>query len=338
MSRRTGALAVCALLLAMGQSRAGQEAPAVALEYSAVSECPDAAEFRATVVGRLGYDAFREGVSSRVAVDIAPREHGLEGRIEWRDAEGNWEGDRTFPSRTDDCRELARAMAFALALQIQFSADQHTPAEANAPAPAGTEPATQAPVAAAAPPAPASKPPEVTGPNQAVETPEPGVRPTIIVGGGALGGFGLSPGVVPHARLFGSLAWPLWALELAAEITLPATIRREDGAGFSHQQILVTGAGCGTLQPWSLCVVAKAGQVRIVGRDIDAPASPSGLALQTGMRLAISQSFWDRAYVAAYVEGLAMLTRWRVNLDRNLVWTSPRFAETLGLDVGVRFP
>jgi hypothetical protein len=41
--------------------------------------------------------------------------------------------------------------------------------------------------------------------------------------------------------------------------------------------------------------------------------------------------------VAARAEGLVIVTRWRVTLDQYPVWTSSRFAETLGIDVGVRF-
>ena len=39
------------------------------------------------------------------------------------------------------------------------------------------------------------------------------------------------------------------------------------------------------------------------------------------------------AHVFAYGEALVLPTLWSVTLDRSVVWTSPRFAETLGLDL-----
>src|ERR1035437_1529306 len=116
------AAAVCVPLFAQGENQADAGTFAVALEYAAAPGCPGVSDFKAIVAGRLGYDAFREDAPDRVLVDIASRGSVFEGRIERRNAEGRWAGDRTFPSRSDDCGELARAMAFALALQIEFSA------------------------------------------------------------------------------------------------------------------------------------------------------------------------------------------------------------------------
>jgi hypothetical protein len=162
-------------------------------------------------------------------------------------------------------------------------------------------------------------------------------RPTLAVGVGALVGFGLSSGAVPFGRAFGSVAWQHSSLELAAEVAWPTTTRREDGAGFTQQQLLVGVAGCGDFQPGSACLLAKAGAIRIVGKDLDNPRSPWAPILETGLRLAVQQRLGRRLYLAARAEGMVNVTRWRVSLDQNLVWTSPRFAATIGLDLGVRF-
>ncbi len=92
------------------------------------------------------------------------------------------------------------------------------------------------------------------------------------------------------------------------------------------------------LRPWSACLLAKAGEIRIVGKDVDNPIALSGPILETGLRLAVLHRLGRRLYVAARAEGLINVTSWRVALDQNLVWTAPRFAATIGLDLGVRFP
>jgi hypothetical protein len=336
------AAAVCMPLPAPGENRADAGAIAVALEYSAVPGCPDVSDFKSIVVGRLGYDAFRENAPDRVLVDIASRGSAFEGRIEWRNAEGRWAGDRTFPSRSDDCGEIGRAMAFALALQIQFSARARvfsSPSRTVAPTEAGNTSGTApSPIPASIANTPMSNARE-TGPTVTKATTSPilAPRPTLAIGAGASLGFGLSSGAVPFARAFGSMAWPHSSLELAVEVAWPTTTRREDGAGFSQQQLLVGVAGCGDFQPASACLLAKAGAIRIVGKDIDNPRSPWAPILETGLRLAVQQSFGRHFYLAARAEGMVNVTRWRVSLDQNLVWTSPRFAATIGLDLGVRF-
>jgi hypothetical protein len=338
-------LAHAALLCVLGQAEARADAGplAVALEYSATPDCPEVGDFKAIVNGRLGYDPFREGAPERVFVQIASRAPAFEGRIEWRNAEGKWAGDRTFPSRSADCRELARAMAFALALQIQLSASASAPSAPSAVEPAEASPPAEAQVASPVSPASAPLPnaqQSVAVPSQvaAAESPSRVPGPVLAVGAGALAGFHVSSGVVPFGRVFGSLAWPHWSLELATEVGLPTTERRGDGAGFSQQELLVGLAGCGTLARWSACLLAKGGALRIAGEAVEEPASPWGPLFEMGLRLAVTQPIGRRVYVAVRAEGLLIVTRWQVSLDDTPVWRSSRFTETIGFDVGVRFP
>jgi hypothetical protein len=334
--------AVCLPLLAHGEGEADAGAFAVALEYASVHGCPDVSEFKAIVLDRLGYDPFLVNAPDRVLVDIVSRGSAFEGRIERRNAEGKWAGDRTFPSRSEDCGELGRAMAFALALQIQFSTRASASQGENKPA-APTEPdKTTEPVASAPPTSMAVKPDSKVREDTAALTKgttsrDQQARPTLAAGAGASGGFGLSSTTVPFARGFGSVAWQHLSLELAGEVAWPTTTRREDGAGFSQQQFLIGLAGCGLLQAWSACLLAKTGGMRVVGKDVDRPRSSTGPILETGLRVAVQLRLGRYLYLAARADGLINMTSWRVTLDQNLVWTSPRFAATVGLDFGVRF-
>lgn len=342
VARATARLAAAAAVWGFVPAPARAEVPVppvtVALDYVAPSACPDASAFGAIVTGRLGYQPFGEQGPERVIVTLASGARGIEGRMEWRDAGGSWAGERTFPARGDDCGELARAMGFALALQIQFYAAS---AAADAPAAAASSATTAAAVVAP----PASKPPAGSLAQQArPEGPAPSpaasarVRPAVAFGGGGAVCFGLSAGAAPFARVFGGLTWSRLALELGMELGWPATVTRADGAGFSQQPLLGSLAGCATGGRLRACALAKAGQIRIRGKGLDEPASPSGLLLETGARLGVRQALGKRLYVTGYVEGLALLTRWRVSLDGYRVWTSPRFVESVGIDMGVLLP
>jgi hypothetical protein len=336
------AAVICIPMRAQSEGQSDDGAFAVALEYSAAPGCADENDFKAIVVGRLGYEAFRADAQDRVLVDIVSRGKAFEGHIERRNAEGRWAGDRTFPSRSDDCGQLGRAMAFALALQIQLSAKASaSPASSQTAGPTETASTLGTPASPIPAPLASTRTPLVPEAPLAL-TNEPAAsnrapRPTLNIGGGGLLGLGLSSSAVPLGRVFGSLAWQHSSFEVAAEVAWPTTTRREDGAGFSQQLLLISGAGCAQFQRWSTCLLAKAGEIRILGKDIDKPKVLSGPIVETGLRLALVQPLGRHLYVAARAEGLINVTRWRVTLDQNLVWTSPRFATTVGLDIGVRF-
>ncbi len=122
-SRRTCLLAglvACVSWLGLHPKEACAESFSVSLEYAAASGCPDDATFKGMIKAELGHDPFREDASEHVLVRIERRGRTVDGRIEWRDSSGKWVGDQVFRPVSRDCGRIARAAAFALALQIQL--------------------------------------------------------------------------------------------------------------------------------------------------------------------------------------------------------------------------
>jgi hypothetical protein len=318
MGRRTGplgcagALIVTSLGFSWGKAHA---APlTVSLVYAAGPGCPDAADFRAVVTARLGYDPFVESAPRQVLVRIEPQGGAMDGRIEWRDSAGSWTGEQTFPSVSTDCSSLVRAMGFAVAVQIQLLAEKDTPPTSI----------VEAPVQITSPPQSAS-----------VRTRAP---PAFAIGAGPSVGIGMSSSPVLLGRLFGGLAWQHVSIEIAAIVSLPATTRRPDGAGFSQQLLLGSAAACATTARWIGCAVANAGAVRMGGQDIDRPATATVPVVEAGARVGLIQRLGSRAFVGAHADGMVNLIRWTASLDQVPVWTAPRFAAALSVDAGVRFP
>jgi hypothetical protein len=330
-------LAAALALAAFGASSKGIALPADAatqLDYIAAPGCPAADAFAAVVSGQLGYGPFRKDASERVIVRIEASDRALQGRIEWRDPGGASVGEQTFPSRSGDCAELARAMGFALALQIQLMA---AVAAENGSAYPAAPPLNAGPVVTPAPAALVAPPPSVDV-ESAASRPKPrSGGPSVSVGAGASAGLGLSSGPVALGRLFAAAEWRRAAVELGAEASLPSATQRADGAGFSQEEFLATLAGCGIRNAWRACAVTKVGELRAAGQGVDVPLTAWGLTVQTGVRLAASLGLGPRAYVVARAEGLARVTRGTVTLDSTSVWTTPRFAASLGIDVGLKF-
>lgn len=317
----------------------------VALEYVAGPGCPAAAEFRAVVSGRLGYDPFAADAPDRVLVQVVPRNGSIEGRLEWRDAAGAWTGDQTFPTTTTDCGRFARVVGFALAVQIQLLANVRAepdgappPPDRAAAQPRPTErPSERAPERT--PELPVARPvPAVAASSPSSAAPRRASGPELALGIGPAVALGMSDGPILLGRLFGVLAWTHVSIELAAQSSLPATTRRMDGAGFSQHHLLLGLAGCALRAAWTACVLANGGEVRMSGVDIDRPTSAVAPVFQVGARLGASHHLGRRVVASAHVDGLAALTRWQGTLDNLPVWTAPRFAAALGVDAVVRFP
>ena len=159
------------LAIISASARAGAEV-LVSLDYQAdpaLSGCPSGTEFQAAIAQQLGRDPFRRDAPRHMVVRFTGSGARILGRIEWRDAGDQWEGERTFSARSESCQQMARAMALATAIQIQLLALAE-PAGDAAPPVLQVVPAQPArpPVA---PPAPVARPVVVEPP----VVPEPGV-------------------------------------------------------------------------------------------------------------------------------------------------------------------
>ncbi|HET7545381.1 MAG TPA: hypothetical protein VFK05_36190 [Polyangiaceae bacterium] len=334
--------AVCLSLLQPARAWAKPAAFFVALEYEPAPNCPGAEALEAAVVARLGYDPFADDAPHHVLVRIAPKASSLDGRIEWRDADGHWAGDQSFSMASGDCVRLTRTMALALAVQIQLLRGDSRATPAAEPgqasdAKSSTKSAAESPgektPVESTPPSARVEPPAASAVQPA---PKPDAPPVFALGIGPAIGFGLAPYPIVIGRVFGQLAWSRASIQLAAEASLPATFRRADGAGVSEQLLLLSVAGCEAFGRWNGCVVMDAGSVGLAGRDIDHPTSTHLPFVDAGLRAGFSQPLGQRAFINAHVDGLVVLTRWTAELDDVPVWTTPRVAAAIGIDVGVQ--
>jgi hypothetical protein len=330
--------ALGATCVARAEPKQGDITFAAVLEYVAPPSCPSVDDFKSLIVGRIGFDPFNEQAPQHVLVAISADEPRLAGRIEWRDAKGKWAGDQAFPAKNDDCSELARAMAFALAVQIHLLAAERSLAE-PLPAPARPEHETATPGRQNPPPPTTAGKGAAARDSSAAESDDRrrSVPLAFIAGAGGSLALGMAPGVMPLGRVFGAVAYGAAWFELGGEISTRVSEFRADGAGFSQRALLVSAAGCGSYGMFSGCVLGKGGVIQVEGEQIDVPASPTGSAFQLGLRLGAREELGPSAFFAQRLEGLVNVTRWTVRLDALPVWTAPPVTGVLGLDFGLTF-
>lgn len=316
-----GAFLLAVSTAAAAGAPAGQTSPELSVAFvyevdATLRGCPSESEFRDSIVKQLGYDPFRSQAAHHVVAEVKESEAGFEGRIGWTDADGNKEGERRLVSTGRDCGEFIRGMTFAIAVQIQIL-NSLVAASPTAP----IKPAAEAPVATAIPKPPAPVP---SAP-----------RETLFLGMGPTADLGGAPSWSAGARLFGALRLSTVSLELGAEATLPVTLRRSDGTGFSTTTFGVTIAPCLHRDRFAFCGVGLLGLFRVQGFGVDDAHSPSSFTGKAGLRLAFDEPLSQRWAIAVHVDGLATLTPRTVYLNAMPVWTTPAFGLVVGIDLAV---
>lgn len=321
-------------------SRAAHAEPQlfIELEYQpdAALACPSETAFKAMVSEELGYDPFRKGAEHEVVARTRPSERGLRGVIEWHDASGNPRGERQLASASSDCAALARAMSFAIVVQIQLLAQEADGAAAVPAEQASTgDPSedVRAPL------------PSVAAPSEARDAePESSARPSVeepswrfLFGVGPTLAFGLAPRTLVEGRAFAGLRRGRLAFELGVEASLSSQHETGVDHGFEQQVGAGSLAGCLLFGRLSGCLVSKVGRLNVRGFGVDVPKSDSGTLWLLGPRLTLFQGFGGPWAGSLRVEALASLLSWEVTLDREEVWQTPLFSLSVGGDVELSF-
>lgn len=374
------AVVLCALAMLPSKALAGDKDLYVTLHYqvdASARGCWDEARFRRGVAHRIGYDPFKEDAPLDLRIHVGGTALAVDGKVEWREANGVGLGERAFVAKDGNCSKLMTEMSFAVGLQIEFlrvkppktaAANADVPAPSPAPLPNSAPSSSDGESRVATPPAPEAPSPEVPSPTvdqtssppaaapevskpeiperQAPEAipEEPAASPSepaspwsMWAGGGPSLAWRLSPAITADGRLFLGLGQRSFSFELAAEATYPSTFHRWDGSGF--RQMLIGGslAVCGHLDWFSACALGRASQVRIKGLGVDQPRQPNGFVAQAGARLAATFHVAGPWSLATHLDGLALLTPSRVHLNQAAVWEMPRFGGVVGVDVLARF-
>jgi hypothetical protein len=340
----------------------------VALEYQVLpgaSGCADGEGFRDGVQRQLGYDPFRPQAERRVSVRVARSETGYDGRIQWTDARGRNVGERKLSTRRQGCTEILNNLAFAVAVQIQLLAAvappppapaASEPSSASTSSPTGSSPSAPTGSGASAPPADAPPSPETSPPPQPPAAPDAATSPPRVVvtmpppspradpssklqlslGLGPSLALALAPHPTATGRLFvdGRVSW--FSAELSLDGALPVERQEATGAGFSFHRFATEAAACGHAAVLAACFTTGLAYLQASGTGVDAPRTPSGLAAQVGARVVATQEFGGRYFAALRAEGIVLLSRWTVTVNEISVWSTPRLAALIGVDVGAR--
>jgi hypothetical protein len=186
------------------------------------------------------------------------------------------------------------------------------------------------------PPPPKPKPAPVV---RVTPEPAPPARKwSVVLGAGPIAELGVAPSLAQGFRLFAAARGSALSLELSPEVTLPVTLRRADGTGFSATSYAATLVPCARRGRLALCAVGMIGVLAVRGFGVDDARSPTSFVARAGLRLACDQPLSRHWTLGAHADGLTTLTPRTVLLNEVPVWTTPDLGLTIGLDLAVLLP
>lgn len=290
------ALAPAAALIVLTLARTAAARESARLVYvrdASAASCPDEARFRDGVAAKLGYDAFDDRASRILTVRIARARGELEGVVITSATPDAPAGERRVTSAASDCRELADAMAFTVALLV----DPRAASGVRDPEPPPPEPAAKEPDPFEPPPAPPSPPPRAREPD--------GLGVVATTGATAAAGIGLHAGLGIDAGAH--VVSKRWTVGVEGRLDLPT-----ERDGLEVSLLSASAVPCGRVAPLLLCGIVSFGALR--GATTIPRADDASLFAAVGPRVALWLPLLDNLGVGAHADVLFNLTRTRFEI------------------------
>lgn len=310
---------------------------------SGAMHCPDERALRAAIGVRLGYDAFSPWGEGAVVAEIADEGGFLRARLRLVDEQGLIVGARELDATSNDCEELVRALALAIAIALDPMAapDREAPELA---APTEESPPTNdgAPLVADerepdAPSLDVAPRSRVTTSARTLDHSELGRRTHVSVRVGPLVWLGVAPGPAYGRRAGVGVRRGAFKLLAEVEKTLPASEASRLG-GRAHVELTAGSiAPCITHAFVAGCGLVVLGQLSSYATGVE--SSRAGVAFHSaaGVRLesliALSPT-WELALSA---DGLKTLSSVRVFLHDQPLWSTAPFTAALGVSASFIF-
>ena len=316
MSRvlRIEAIAALAVATALARPSAAEPERRVRLEYDRTAEaerCPEPAELGQSVAAELGYDPFDSQAEQTLAVSISRNEGELVARITLRDGGGEALGERELASPADDCRELAQALALAVAIAVD-------------PVRATRQSAPEEPDAAETPPPPAPvivvspAPPPQADQRRSEGSPSAKAR----LAGGALIASGTAPALATGIWIQGGARLSMLSLALEGQAHLPAS-KPINGGSVSSSLLLASALACLHADALFGCAVGSAGALQGTGEGVSDPRNASTFFARAGGRVGIDVPLDETFALVVHADVAGNLTRTTLSLDGRQAWTTP---------------
>lgn len=340
-------VAVAVLPVRLAHAQAPLEIELTYEVEASLPDCPAESAFRTMVVDQLGYDPLRSTSPHRVLAQARGNAGTIVGVVRWQHSESAVGGERELRART--CKELAHAMAFAVAVQVQLLVLQKETSKGDVTSGPNDiaekelvllQGVAESPSTAAAPP-PSSRPNDLAG-RAPIEPMD--VRSDADAGGETSGwqsalGVGVAarlrrePTTSVEGRAFGGLYHGLWGGELSLGGTWPQQLSTLDDKGFRLWSVWGSVFGCAVPKPIVACMGARVERLSARGTGVDVSRLAHAWVVELGPRVAIAGDLTPNLRTALYLEARGLLAPAWVEINDTRAWTTPSWSLTAGVDV-----
>jgi len=296
--------------------------------------CPDQAQLRDAVSGRLGYVPFDDAATMQVQVEIRRTGRKLSAEVSVDPGDGSGARTRALSSAARNCDELADGLALAVSIAIDplslTRPAEAAPAPTPEPAPAPQPEPEPAPVAVVAEPVRAENEPAPKAPKT-----ETGVA--FRAGGDGLVSLGAVPnltgGLTVHAGVVGT-RWSA-ALELRADLPRAKQSGEEEVEALRSIVQLVP---CFEARWFFGCGVGSAGLLSAKGQGRGPSARDNAFIAGAGARIGGKTALTSHLYLRAYLEGVAALTKTALLRSDQEIWRTPTWSGSLAIGLFGEWP
>lgn len=335
-----GAIAIAAVT---GQVPEGRAVRLLYVREAGAESCPPEADLRAAVTSRLGYDPFQAEAQHSVLARVAGSEGGLVGGIHLIDETGLSRGKRELRTEGATCGEMARAMA----LSISIAVDPERAARGDT----ALEPASSAPLLLPPEAEPVAAPPATPAPQlqpqpqpQSVRAPlsdrlphsDP-QRTRVSVSLAALSTAGIAPGLAFGGALGVQGQRGVWVVGVGARLLRAPPALVERATQLEATLAAAELSGCLRGSVFEHCLLGLAGNTWLDPDGVSRPRNASGVFGAVGVRSGFFAKVSRQFGVFAQLEGLAVLSPIRAQVDRSDVWAAPSVAGSLAAGARAHF-
>lgn len=299
-----------------------------------IAGCPTADELADAVAARLGYLPFVEDAERRVIVGFERKSGRIVARVTVREASGRVLGPRTLEAPKRACASLRDpiALAVAIALDPHAAFGKPTP-EADAVA---KDHRTRDEPRVRDRRRPPQKPPRPRRRARARDAYTPRVDALPFLG--TTVALGALPGPAAGPELGATVGRGPVAIELEAAALFPRTRELRSGRGARVWGARVSVAPCGRWKAAFGCLALGAGATRSSGFGVTSPRTELGPSVSMGPRAGVWIPIGSHARIRVAGELALALTRNRLALDGEEVWSTPGIGAWLSIAGGWHLP
>lgn len=287
--------------------------------------CPDEDAIAALVAARLGYSPFRPIADNTLSAEVRRAPIGFSADVKLVDSRGILRGARHLTTASDDCSDLASAMALSMSIALDpLSLTRPPPSASPDLGPLPLSPSEEGLL-----PPPSSLPPRSDAP-PSVQPPEAAASPaTLHVGLGPVVSFGASPAPAVGVSAFVGGRWRAWSLDLGGRGDLPASRPTDQGGAARTSLVAAFVAPCAHVGPGFGCAVGWLGSLSASAVSVTAPRSTSGVFAAAGPRLGAGVRASKALSFRMSGDALFVLTPFDLKLNGQPVFSAASVAFTL---------